>query len=48
MENYNLNNIMAHINRTDVQEKTVQNQDVSLFIHILHFNWYLKIICLLL
>jgi len=47
MGNYNLNNIMVHINRTDVQEETVQNQDVSLFIYILLFNWYLKIICLL-
>jgi len=47
MGNYNLNNIMAHINRIDVQEKTVQNQDVSLLIYILLFNWYSKIICLL-
>jgi len=34
MENYSLNNIMAHINRIDVHEKMVQNQDVSLFIYI--------------
>lgn len=32
MENYNLNNIMARINRIDVQGKMVQNRDVSLFI----------------
>lgn len=31
MGNYNLNSIMEHINRIDVQKKTVQNQDVSLF-----------------
>lgn len=41
MGNYNLNSIMARINHIDVQEKMVQNQDVSLFI-----NRYLKIVCL--
>lgn len=34
MGNYNLNNIMARINHIDVQEKMVQNQDVSSFIYI--------------
>lgn len=45
MGNYSLNNIMAHINRIDVHEKMVQNQDVSLFIYIslcFFFNRRLK------
>lgn len=36
MGNYNLNSIMARINHIDVQEKMVQNQDVSLFIYIVY------------
>lgn len=40
MENYNLNNIMAHISRIDVQGKMVQNRDVSLFVYL---NFYFKL-----
>lgn len=41
MGNCNLNNITAHINRTDALGKMVQNRDVSFF---LHYFLYLKFI----
>jgi len=45
MEKYSLNNIMAHINRTDVQGKMVRSQDVSFLFTEKHyiFHHYLEV-----
>lgn len=40
MEKYSLNNIMAHINRTDVQGKMVRSQDVSFLFTEIHYIFH--------